>query len=195
MSAELKLVENPQKTFTMHPKKFALWLFMVSIVMLFASLTSAYIVKRGDGNWRVFDMPDMFYISSAIVIFSSFAMIFAVRSARKDQLGRLKGTLWLTFLLGIGFLIAQIYAWGSLINDNVYFTGGNPSESFIYVLTAVHWLHLVSGLIFIAIILFNVYKFNIHSKAMVRLEMCSTYWHFLGGLWIYLFAFLLFYHQ
>ena len=195
MSVELKIVENPVKPITMHPKKFALWLFMVSIVMLFASLTSAYIVKRGDGNWRLFELPELFWYLSGVIIVSSVFMFIAVNAARKDNFNTLKGSLSLTFLLGIAFLIGQIYSGKSLIEDNVYFVGGNPSESFIYVLAGVHWFHLISGLIFIGVILFNVFKYKIHSKAMVRLEMCATYWHFLGALWLYLFAFLMFNHQ
>lgn len=195
MRAELKLVENPDRPLAMHPKKFALWLFMISIVMIFASLTSAYLVKRGDGNWRVFDLPAMFYYTSGVIIFSSVFMQLAVRAARKDQIKTVLGLLWATLILGLVFLGGQFLAWGDMIANNVYFTGGNPSESFIYVLSGLHWLHLVSGLIFITIILYNTYKFRIHSKAMTRIEMCNTYWHFLGGLWIYLFVFLIFNHQ
>ena len=195
MSGGMRIVENPVRPLAMHPKKFALWLFMISIVMIFASLTSAYIVKRGDGNWRVFDLPDMFYYTSAVILFSSVIMVGAVRAARRDQITRLITLLWVALGTGLVFLAGQFLAWGDMIANNIYFTGGNPSESFIYVLTGLHWLHLISGIIFISIILFNAYKFRIHAKAMVRLEMCSTYWHFLGGLWIYLFVFLLLNHQ
>ena len=195
MRAEMKLVENANRPLAMHPKKFALWLFMISIVMIFASLTSAYIVKRGDGNWRVFELPQMFYYTSIVIIVSSITMQLAVRAAKRDQLGTVTRLLWFTLAMGLVFLAGQFLAWGDLIGNNVYFTGGNPSESFIYVLSGVHWIHLISGIIFIAIILYNTYKLNIHSKAMVRLEMANTYWHFLGGLWIYLFIFLIFNHQ
>ena len=195
MSAEMKLVENPDRPLAMHPKKFALWLFMISIVMIFASLTSAYLVKRGDGSWRVFDLPQMFWYTSGVILVSSITMQWAVMAARKDKLGTVIKLLWFTLIMGVVFLVGQFLAWGEMIDNNIYFTGGNPSESFIYVLSGVHWVHLISGLIFISIILFNTYKFNIHSKAMVRLEMCNTYWHFLGGLWIYLFVFLIFNHQ
>ncbi len=191
----MKLVESPDRPLAMHPKKFALWLFMISIVMIFASLTSAYLVKRGDGNWRVFDLPQMFYYTSAVILVSSITMQMAVRAARRDQLKTVISLLWFTLIMGLLFLGGQFMAWGDMISNNVYFTGGNPSESFIYVLSGLHWVHLISGIIFIGIILYNTHKFRIHSKAMVRLEMANTYWHFLGALWIYLFVFLIFNHQ
>jgi len=97
--------------------------------------------------------------------------------------------------LGIVFLIAQVFATAELVANKVHFTGGNPSESFLYVLAGVHTLHLVSGLIFLAIVIYGAFKLNIHKKNMVRLSMCTTYWHFLGGLWIYLFVFLLLNHN
>ncbi|MDH5397384.1 MAG: cytochrome c oxidase subunit 3 [Cyclobacteriaceae bacterium] len=191
----MKIVEKPERPLAMNPKKFALWLFMISIVMMFAALTSAYIVRKGDGNWRMFELPVLFWYSTAVVILSSVGMQIGVMAARKDQMAKLKWGLLSTFILGVLFLSGQFYSWKELIVGNVYFTGGNPSESFIYVLTGVHWLHLVSGLIFLGIVLFDVLKLKVHSRNMNRIEMCATYWHFLGGLWVYLFAFLLYNHQ
>ena len=195
VASELKLVEQPEKPMAMHPQKFALWLFMISIVMLFAALTSAYIVRKGDGNWRMFNLPDMFYYSTAIIIFSSASLHWAYLAAKKDNFFQLKLTLVVTFILGLIFLVAQVFATADLVANNVYFTGGNPSESFLYVLAGIHTLHLVSGLIFLAIVIYGAFKLNIHKKNMVRLSMCTTYWHFLGGLWIYLFVFLLLNHN
>jgi len=195
MSVSMKIVEKPERPLAMNPKKFALWLFMISIVMMFAALTSAYIVRKGDGNWRMFELPVLFWYSTAVVILSSVGMQIGVMAARKDQMAKLKWGLLSTFILGVLFLSGQFYSWKELIVGNVYFTGGNPSESFIYVLTGVHWLHLVSGLIFLGIVLFDVLKLKVHSRNMNRIEMCATYWHFLGGLWVYLFAFLLYNHQ
>lgn len=195
MNSEMKLVERAERPMSMNPKKFGLWLFMISVTMMFASLTSAYIVRKGDGNWRLFELPDLFWITSGIIILSSISMIIASRSAKQNNLSALKVSLLSTFLLGVAFLIGQFYSWSSLINNNVYFTGGNASESFIYVLTGVHWVHLVSGLIFLTIIMVKSFRFEIHSKNLNQLQMCATYWHFLGGLWIYLFLFLMFNHQ
>jgi len=194
MSA-LRIVEMPDKPLSMNPKKFALWLFMASVMMMFASLTSAYIVRRGDGNWRIFDLPDMFWITTAVIVISSISMHVAMMAAKRDNMTVLKGSIILTTILGIGFLYGQFNAWGDLVGANVYFSGGNPSESFIYVLTGVHFLHIVSAIIFLLIVVTNVFRFQVHSKKMAQIQMCATYWHFLDALWVYLFVFLLFNHQ
>jgi len=171
-------------------KKFILWLFIVSIIMLFGAFTSAYLVKKAGGNWLQISMPSIFYFNSGVIIASSFTMQLATYFARKNNIKAIQATLIITMILGISFLIGQWVGWNELVSDNVYFVG-NPSGSFIYVLTGVHGLHIVSGLIFLAIMIFSAFKYKVHSKNMVKIEMCSTYWHFLDGLWLYLFIFLL----
>lgn len=191
MTSEMKIVEEAKKPLSMHPKKFALWLFMVTVVMLFGAWTSAYIVKKGDPGWSEIILPDQFWTSSIIVVISSVAMVWAYRSARKDNLERLKLALSVTTVLGVLFLAAQVIAWRDLISLNEYFTGGNVSHSFVWVLTFFHALHVVGGIVFLFIVLRASFKNRIHSRNMVQMEMCSAYWHFLGGLWLYLFVFLL----
>ncbi len=187
---ELKIVEEARKPLSMNPKKFALWLFMVSVMMLFGAWTSAYLVKRADAGWAEIILPQRFLINTLIIIASSISLIVAYRAARKDNIALLKAGLVLTFLLGLAFVAGQIMGYGDLIRLNEYFTGGNVSHSFIYVLTGVHALHMVSGIIFLGVVLADAFRFRVHSKSMFRLELCSTYWHFLGGLWLYLFVFL-----
>lgn len=186
-------MEEAKPTMAMHPHKFALWLFIVTIIMLFAAFTSAYIVRQSEGNWLQFDLPALFWTNSAILLLSSATMHWSVRMAKRDELQYLKIAVALTFLLGIAFLVGQFYAWKDLVSSQIFFTG-NPAGSFIYVLTGMHGLHIISGLIFLQILLYSVFTFKVHSKSMVRIEMCATYWHFLDILWIYLFAFLLLNH-
>jgi cytochrome c oxidase subunit III len=185
-----KIVEEPKKPISMHPKKFAMWLFLASVGMLFAAWTSAYIVRRAEGNWIYYELPGIFKVNSFIIFLSSVTMILAYRAAKKDNLNFLKVSLILTIALGVSFLVGQVMAAGDLIKISAYFTGGNPSSSFIYVLGGVHALHIVSGIVYLLIVLNATYKFRVHSKSMAQLEMCATYWHFLGGLWLYLFVFL-----
>ncbi len=179
-----------KKSASMNPKKFALWLFMVSVVMIFASLTSAYIVRQAEGNWYIFDLPLVFYISSVIILLSSASMQWAITEAKKDNFGMLRLAMSITAVLGLAFLGLQYYGWVELVGINVFFVG-NPSGSFVYVLTGLHGLHLVSGVIFILWVLSLSFKYRIHSKNLLSLDLCATYWHFLDGLWIYLFVFLL----
>ena len=193
MAADIRIVEEAEKPRSMNPRKFALWLFIVSVIMLFGAWTSAYIVKRGEPGWSSFELPAQFWISTVIILFSSLSMVWAVSSARKDDLKQTKLALAVTTTLGVAFLVAQWLAWGKMVEMNYYFagSGSNSSSSFIYVLTGFHGVHIVSGLVFLLIMLYATYRFKVHSKNMLKLEMCSTYWHFLGGLWLYLFVFLL----
>lgn len=185
-------IEEPRATLSMQPKKFALWLFIVSIVMLFAALTSAYIVKQADGNWLSFELPQAFIASTILIALSSFTMHLSYNAAKKDEFLRVKAMLLLTVLLGISFLFTQYYSWSELVASNVYFVSNYASGSFIYVFTGLHGLHLVSGLVFLLITFISSVRLEVHSKKLLQIEMCMTYWHFLGGLWLYLYLFLLF---
>lgn len=190
------LQEEPQQTLAMHPKKFALWLFIVSIVMIFAAMSSAYMVRQAEGNWLDFEMPTIFWVNSGILLASSVTMHWAYVAAKKDNLAMIKVAMIITTLLGLGFLVGQWYSWVALVDMKVFFAGtsSNPSGSFLYVITGLHAFHLVTGVVYLVIILGASFQYKIHSKSLVRMEMCATYWHFLDILWIYLFAFLLLNH-
>lgn len=193
MEKELKYVDMVEQPISMHPKKFALWLFMVSVVMVFAGLTSAYIVRQAEGNWLEYDLPNIFYYTSGIAILSSLTLHWAFVSAKKDNFLNLKIGMVLTALLGIAFLVGQWYSWIAMVDREVFFVG-NPAGSFLYVFTGLHAAHLISGVIFLIIVLISTLRLKVHSKAMDTMEMATTYWHFLGGLWLYLFMFLLLNH-
>ncbi len=192
MPSEFRIVEEPKKTLAMNPKKFAMWLFLGSVVMLFAALTSGYIVRRAEGNWLYFELPALFYYNTVLIVVSSITMQLAYWAAKKDSLNLVKVFVFITTILGILFVIGQILGWGDMANRGVYFVG-NPSGSFVIALTLVHVVHLVSAVIFLLIVLISVFKYEVHSKSLFQMEMCTTYWHFLGGLWLYLFVFLLLY--
>ncbi len=190
MAAEIRIVEEANKPMAMHPKKFALWIFIASVIMIFAALTSAYIVRQSDGNWLMFDLPDSFWITSVIILISSGTMHWAYLAAKRDNLEGTKLAISITTILGVAFLVGQYIAWGDLVKRNVYFVG-NPSGSFVYVLSGLHGLHIIGGVIFLLVVLVATFRFRVHSKNLAQIEMCATYWHFLDGLWLYLFVFLL----
>lgn len=187
---EIKIIEDAKKPMAMNPKKFALWLFCVSVLMIFGALTSAYIVRQAEGNWFVFDLPQLFWINTGIILFSSVSMQWAYLAAKRDNLESVKTATIITTILGVAFLVGQYLAWGSLVDSKVHFVG-NPSGSFVYVLSGLHGLHIVGGVVFLLILLSSTMKYKVHSKNLNQIEMCATYWHFLGGLWLYLFVFLL----
>ena len=194
MATEIKIVEEARKPLSMHPKKFAMWLFIATVVMLFAALTSAYIVRQAEGNWLLFDLPSLFYLNTAVIIVSSLTMQWAYWSARRDQLEKTKLGISITSVLGIAFLIGQIMAWGQMVDQNIYFVGDRGSAvsgSFVYVLSGLHGAHIVSGVVFLLIVLLSTLRYKVHSRNLIQMEMCTTYWHFLGGLWLYLLLFLI----
>ncbi len=174
----------------MHPQRFGLWLFLISVVMIFISLSSAYIVKKSVGNWEYINFPSMFQVTSAIIILSSITIHFAYISAKRNNIRNIRIGLTLTAILAIAFVIGQFKAWGQLVDAGHHFVG-NPAGSFIYIFTGLHVLHLAGAIIFLVVVLTNSFQYRVHSKSLLRIEMCATFWHFLGGLWLYLYLFLI----
>ena len=193
MSEDLETLKQDQGvSLAMNPKKFLVWLFIVSIVMIFGSLTSAYIVRQAEGNWKVFEMPAIFLYSTFVLLASSVTIHLAYLAAKKEDVNKNRLFLGLSLLLALTFLYMQLIGWKELTQSGVFFSFGNPSESFLYVLTGLHAFHLLTGIIFIIIVLISSSKQMIHSKRLLQNEMCTTYWHFLDGLWLYLYLFLMF---
>lgn len=179
----------------MHPKKFAFWLFLGTVVMLFAAFTSAYLVRVADRrDWYTFNIPLTFTLSTIAILLSSISMHWAYTQAKKDNLERVKWGLALTLGLGMVFLGLQIKGWWfDLFDAGVFFAGSSshPHGSFFILFVFIHALHLISALIFLLVVLIKAFNYKVHSKNMLQLDMCTTYWHFLDLLWIYLFVFLL----
>ena len=186
---EANALENKTSYYRVHPLKFTMWLFLVVVLMLFAAFTSAYIVRRAEGNWEVFQLPDIFQWSVGIVVLSSVFMQLAYNAAKKNHLTQLRIHLWLTFLLGIGFLFNQYSGLMALVEQGVYYVG-NPSGSFVYVIAFVHGIHILGGVFFLLSNIYSAHRFKIHADSMLKINLCTTFWHFMGGLWIYLFVFL-----
>jgi cytochrome c oxidase subunit 3 len=179
-----------------HPKRVLLILLIFSIVMMFAAFTSGYIVRRDEGNWREFPLPASLLINSIIIALSSATAQWAFASAKKDELSRVKTGLILTLMLGLAFLVGQFKTWGDLVDGRTFFGGAdaNPSGSFVYVLMGVHAFHLITGLVFLTVVLKRALSYQVHSRSMLSIGNATIYWHFLGGLWLYLYLFLLLNH-
>ena len=185
-------LDEPEETLNMNPKKFMLWLAIVSIIMMFAGWTSGYLVRKAEGRWHEFELPQIFWYSTGILLVSSISMFFAVRAAKKDNFSTLKTAISITFVFGLIFLATQVIGFSDLIKNQLYFAGSDVASSWIYVLVGLHALHVVSGLIVLLISLISSFKFTKDSKNLTRIQLCATYWHFLDGLWLYLFLFLYF---
>ncbi|GAB3501217.1 hypothetical protein GCM10027341_27770 [Spirosoma knui] len=190
---DISIVEEPEETLSMNPRKFILWLFIVSIIMLFAAMTSAYLVRRAEGNWLEYNIPAVFSYSSVVLVLSSLTMHWAYVSAKKDNFAGLKTAITITFALGIAFLYMQFQGWVELVDEKVFFVG-NPSGSFMYIFTGLHGFHLISGLVVLIFALVAAFRLRIHAKSLNQIEIAATYWHFLDILWLYLFFFLVYFH-
>jgi cytochrome c oxidase subunit 3 len=169
-----------------------LWVAIASIVMLFAGLTSAYVVRADNGNWLLFNLPNAFFLSTAVIITSSITLFMAVRMAKKNhKTGTIIGVL-LTFILGIVFTYTQFAGYHELTAKGIVFAGkySNAAGSFLYALTGLHLAHLFGGLISLFVTLINSMRGKYNAENTLGLELTSIYWHFLDIFWVYLFLFL-----
>ena len=157
MAADIRIVEEAKKPLSMHPKKFALWLFIVTVIMIFAALTSAYIVRQADGNWVIFELPNLFLVTTGIILLSSATMHWAYLSVKKDNVESAKLAIGVTTILGLSFLVGQYMAWQQLVMNSIYLVG-NPSGSFVYIISGLHGLHIIGGLVFLIIVLCRYFK-------------------------------------
>jgi len=172
-----------------------LWIGIVSIVMLFAGLTSAYVVRADNGNWKVFKLPDIILISTALIITSSLTMFVAQQAIKKNNLKLTAISLFITLGLGIGFFCTQYAGWKELTSQGIYFMGkqSNASGSFLYLIALVHLFHMIGGLIALSVSFTKTVLKRYSSSDFQGIELTAIYWHFLDLLWVYLFLFLYFY--
>ncbi len=169
-----------------------LYVGIVSMVMLFAGLTSAYVVRADNGNWLVFNLPSITFISTALIVTSSLTMLWAQMSIKRNKFQSTSVALLLTFLLGIGFFYTQIEGWKQLTAQGIYFVGkySNASGSFLYLIALVHLFHMIGGLIALLVSLTKALLKKYSSSDFLGIELTAIYWHFLDLLWVYLFLFL-----
>ncbi len=172
-------------------QKILLWLLLASIVMLFAGLTSAYLVRQNAGNWTHFDLPKLFSVSTSIILLSSLSINRAVTSAGRNNLSHTKYALLLTLILGCGFVVFQFLGWKSLTEQGIFLVG-NPSGAFLYIITGLHAAHILAGLISVGVVTVQAWRKQYNAENLLGLQLCASYWHFVDGLWVYLFLFLLF---
>lgn len=173
-----------------HPHKFTLWVAIASILMMFAGLTSAYIVKRNQANWFSFEIPLIFWYSTAVVLFSSVTMWQAEKNFKARQMLAYKNLLSATFVLGVVFVAMQIIGFIQLTNSGLTLQK-NVSISFLYIIVGLHALHVVGGIIALLVIFIKAFSSKIRNYNAVPVEVMSTYWHFVDALWLYLLIFLI----
>jgi cytochrome c oxidase subunit 3 len=172
--------------------RMLMWLGIASMVIFFGGLTSAYIVRMNGGNWKEIGLPPAFYVSTALILFSSVTLNMALSAVKK---GSAPTTMvFITFLLGIGFAVSQFLGWRALNHAGIYFTGKQSiaSGQFLYVLTWAHLMHLIGGLLSLLYVSIKSARGGYSPESFNGIRVSAIFWHFLDGLWVYLFLFLLF---
>jgi cytochrome c oxidase subunit III len=177
-------------------KKMLLWFAMISIVMMFAGLTSAYVVSSSRPDWLTgFKLPVAFIISTVLILVSSGTFILAKNAVKKGNREAASGLLLVTLALGVGFVISQFYGFNQIIDMGYYLTGAGShvTASFIYVIIVAHIGHVFAGLIVLLVVIYNHFKHKYNPSQTIGIELGAMFWHFLDILWIYLFLFFYFY--
>ena len=171
-----------------------LWISMISMVMFFAGLTSAYVISMKRDDWVDFDLPEAFYISTFLIVASSFTLFFSQRFLKQDKRQLSLLFLVLTFFLGVGFVWEQYIGFNQLKSIGLFFTGpeSTVSTSFIIGITFIHVLHLLVGVLVLLVVIYNHFKYKYKSDDMLGFELGAIFWHFVDILWIYLFLFFYF---
>ena len=187
---------NEQKEKTSRSYKLILLFSMVSMFMMFAGLTSAFVVSKSRADWlKEFQLPTAFYISTAVILGCSLTFHLAKKAIQKDNRSATTSFLLATFALGIIFVVLQFVGFRQIVDNGYFFTGSASSitSTFLYVVTIVHLAHLAGGLISLLIIIYNHFKQKYNSTQTLGIELGAMYWHFLDFLWVYLFLFLYFF--
>jgi cytochrome c oxidase subunit 3 len=169
---------------------------MISILMIFAGLTSAYVVSKSRPDWLSdFVLPSAFLFSTLAMIMSSATFYIALRSVRNNNRSMATVMLWVTLVLGALFVVLQFKGFGQVIANGYFFTGSesNVTTSFLYIVVLVHLLHLLGGFISLLVVIYNHYKQKYNSVQTLGIELSAMYWHFMDFIWVYLFLFFYFF--
>ena len=174
-----------------HPHKFTLWVAIGSILMMFAGLTSAYIVKRSQASWLMIEIPMMFWYSTATILASSVTVQLALKALKKREVINYRRLLAVTAVLGVLFIVLQIVGFRQFAAQDIRLVGAgsNASYSFLLAISGLHGLHVLGGVVALVVIAIRALNSSTRSYSSVPLEIAATYWHFVDALWIYLFIF------
>lgn len=191
----MDLTQGTEQEKLRRAKKMMLWFGIVSLIMGFAGWTSAYIVSSKRDDWiSDLELPNAFFVSTAIIVLSSIAYIMAKRAVGKGN--QRLGTLFLvlTLVLGILFIVLQFVGFSQMLANGYYFTGptSNIKMSYVFLIAAVHIAHVVAGLISLLVVMVRQMRGKYTPGDMLGMELGATFWHFLDFLWVYLILFMYF---
>ncbi len=184
----MDIVSNQQRK-KIHPYKFTLWVAIASIIMMFAGLTSAFIVKSNLVGWSNIDMPVVFWYSTAAILLSSLTVQMALRSFQKREMRKYRTLIAVTLLLGLLFVALQWVGFQTLWTQHIRFSGSAGAGQFLYVIFGLHALHVIGGVIALLVMFFKAYFGKIKMYSVAPVDVMASYWHFVDILWIYLLIF------
>ncbi|WP_430906674.1 cytochrome c oxidase subunit 3 [Maribacter sp. 2-571] len=191
----MDLTQGNQKEKNDRAKKMMLWFGIVSLLMGFAGWTSAYIVSSSREDWMSdLKLPQSFFVSTAIIVLSSLTYILAKKAIQNGKASLGTYLLGATLLLGVVFIVLQFRGFEEMLANGYYFTGPTSSikMSYVFLIAAVHIVHVVAGLISLSVVLFNQLKGKYSAQEYLGVSLGATFWHFLDVLWIYLMLFMSF---
>jgi cytochrome c oxidase subunit III len=186
----MEAVTTQQKN-KIHPHKFTMWIAIGSILMMFAGLTSAYIVKSNAANWEVIDTPKQFWYSTIVLLISSITIQMSLRAFKQREMAKYRTLIAITALLGILFIVFQWSGFNYMWDNGVRFRGAGQGQ-FLYIIAGLHGLHVIGGIIALLIMTGKAFTGKTRSYNAVPVEVASTYWHFVDALWIYLLVFFIY---
>jgi cytochrome c oxidase subunit 3 len=175
---------------------------IVGIVLLFVSLSVLYLLRKSGSNWNTFKLPGIFWLSTVIIMGSSSTLYSAIQAFNKDKFASYKRLIGFTLILGTLFIVTQIAGWKQLFDTGIAMNN-SVAGAFLYTLSGLHILHILGGIVYLAITYSSALKrvtyvdafvYSVNPPTRLKLQLVSIYWHFIDVLWIYLFVFLLYHH-
>jgi cytochrome c oxidase subunit 3 len=191
----IDITQLPQKEKVARSKIQMMWFAIASLIMMFAGLTSAYIVSSSRRDWIDFDLPQEFYYSTGVILISSLTLFLAKRSIMSNNIKGATIMTVVTFILGTTFVIMQFQGFDTLTDLDHYFTGkgSSVSASFVYLIVLAHLAHIIAGLIALLVITINMLRGKYSPSNFLGFQLGAIFWHFVDFLWIFLLCFLLYY--
>jgi cytochrome c oxidase subunit 3 len=178
------------RSLRMHDARLGLFVFLAVVASLFALFISAYTMRMELGDWRPLPDPDLLWLNSAVLVMSSICLQWAHISARREQYKNVRNALYAGGFFAFAFMLGQLLAWQQLVEAG-YFASANPANAFFYVITGLHALHLLGGLVAWGRTTVKLLSGHEIAKIRVSVELCAVYWHFLLVVWIILFGLML----
>jgi cytochrome c oxidase subunit 3 len=185
------------------PYQFMLYVGMLGSLLIFLMFTFIYLARKPDAGWASFRLPVAFWLSTGVILGSSFALHGANRAFRRERFVQYKWLIGAALALGVAFITLQYVGWEAMQRMDVRLRN-NTAGAFVYVITGVHLLHILGGLFLLVVTFINAVRrttyvdafvYSVNPPNQLKLKLVTVYWHFVDALWVYLFLFFLYHHR